>query len=99
MWSWSSIRPPPKRASIVPHKSRLPGEGFCDVMVVDQPRFAHLRGDHREGSRLPKCCRIDELRVLGTHQRLGVQTAHQRALETGLVTLPRGESRGRVAES
>src|SRR6266498_4053087 len=64
MWSWSSKRPPPKRASIVPHLRSLTGERFGEVVVVDQSRFSNSRGHHRQRSGLLKSSRVDELRVL-----------------------------------
>src|SRR5207249_10913711 len=73
MWCWSSKRPPPKRASIVPHKSRLRGERFLQVGVVDEPRLANSRRDHGESARLLKGSRVHELRVLGLDQGHGCE--------------------------
>src|SRR5690348_16229576 len=88
MWSWSSKRPPPKRASILPQKSRLSREGSREVVVVDQPRFSNSRGDHGKCAGLPKSSRIDHLRVVDPHQRLGSKASVQDAAQSLAVPLP-----------
>src|SRR5215471_18241382 len=85
MWSWSSERPPPKRTSILPQKSRLAGEGLGEVVVVDQPRLPDSSRDHRQGARLPKSSRVDHLRVFDLRQRLDGQSGvHDLAQAIGL---------------
>src|SRR5437867_13431062 len=98
MWSWSSKRPPPKRASIVPHKSRLPGERFLQVVVVDEPRLANSRRDHGESARLLKGSRVNELRVLGLDQRLEREPGRQTRAPPDRVALPRRVDDGDVPD-
>src|SRR5213593_4468552 len=98
MWCWSSKRPPPKRASIVPHKSRLPGERFLQVVVVDEPRLANSRRDHGESARLLKGSRVNELRVLGLDQRLEREPGRQTRAQPDRVALPRRVDVGGLAE-
>src|SRR5438094_3379169 len=98
MWCWSSKRPPPKRASIVPHKSRLPGEGFCEVVVVDEPCLSNSGRDHRESARLLESSRVDELRVLGLHQRLEREPRREPRPQPDRVALPRRVGFGRLAK-
>src|SRR5437899_2503967 len=74
MWSWSSKRPPPKRASIVPHQTSLTREGFGEVVVVNQSRFSNSGGHYGKRARLLKGSRVDELRILQLDQRLEGQT-------------------------
>src|SRR5919201_2379381 len=90
MSCWSSERPPPKRASIVPHECRLTGNGLCQVVVVDQPRFAYARGDHREGSRFLKRDRVDELHVLRLDERLERQPGRDPGPQPDRLALARG---------
>src|SRR5919108_6335611 len=98
VWSWSSERPPPKRASIVPHETRSAGEGFCQVVVVDEPGFAHARGDHGQGSGLLKSSRVDELRVFGLDQGLEREPGRDQSAQPDRVALAGGVVRGRLAQ-
>src|SRR5437899_11588300 len=90
MWSWSSKRPPPKRASIVPHQTTLTREGFGEVVVVNQSRFSNSGGHYGKRARLLKGSRVDELRILLLDQRLEGQTGGQPRSQSNRITLASG---------
>src|SRR5881296_1954776 len=98
VWSWSSKRPPPKRASIVPHKRSLTREGFGHVVVVDQSRFANSGGDHGEGARLLESSRIHELGVLQMDERFERQAGRDPSPQAHRVALSGRIRRRRLAK-
>src|SRR5579864_4887193 len=82
VWSWSSDRPPPKRTPILPQIER-----DRQVVIVDQPGLADVRGNHGQVTGWLERGRIDQLGVVQPDERLRFQPRGHRTAEAGGVPL------------